>query len=250
MRFRPTLWPTLFTVPALILLLGLGTWQVERLQWKEGLIATRTTRSSGPPIALPADSADPASYEFSKTALAGRFLNDKEIYLAARSLNGNTGFHVVTPFLLDDGRAILIDRGWIPLDRKDPTTRAEGELAGRVSVDGLLRSSQKQSWLVPDNDPKMNVWFYVDVPAMAREAGLARVAPYFIEAGPAKNPGGYPIGGQSHIELPNNHLEYAITWYSFAVSLAVIYFLYHRNLAREEEARRRAGADGKPAREA
>ena len=250
MRFRPTLWPTLFTVPALILLLGLGTWQVERLQWKEGLIATRTTRSSGPPIALPADSADPESYEFSKTALAGRFLNDKEMYLAARSLNGNTGFHVVTPFLLDDGRAILIDRGWIPLDRKDPTTRAEGELAGRVSVDGLLRASQKQSWLVPDNDPKMNVWFYVDVPAMAREAGLARVEPYFIEAGPAKNPGGYPIGGQSHIELPNNHLEYAITWYSFAVSLAVIYFLYHRNLAREEEAKRRAGADGEPAGEA
>ncbi len=239
MPFRPTLWPTLFTVPALILLLGLGSWQVERLHWKEGLIATRTQRSSGPPIALPADNADPADYEFSKTRLSGHFLNDKEMYLAARSLNGNAGFHVVTPLVASDGSAILVDRGWIPLERKEPATRAKGELAGEVSIEGLLRGSQKQSWLVPDNDPQANVWFYVDVPAMARTAGLARVRPYFIEAGPAANPGGYPIGGQSHIELPNNHLQYALIWYSFAVSLAVIYVIYHRNLAREEEEKRR-----------
>jgi len=239
MPFRPTLWPTLFTVPALILLLGLGTWQVERLHWKEGLIATRTERSSGPPIALPAAAAQPADYEFSKTRASGHFLNDKEMYLAARSLNGNAGFHVVTPLVVSDGSAVLVDRGWIPLERKEPATRAEGELAGEVSIEGLLRGSQKQSWLVPDNDPQANVWFYVDVPAMARAVRLARVRPYFIEAGPAANPGGYPIGGQSHIELPNNHLQYALTWYSFAVSLAVIYVIYHRNLAREEEEKRR-----------
>ena len=250
MPFRPTLWPTLFTVPALILLIGLGSWQVERLHWKENLIATRTSRSSGPPIALPPDTALPASYEFSKTEVRGRFRNDKEMYLAARSLNGNTGFHVVTPLVLDDGGTILVDRGWIPLERKDPATRAAGELAGEVTVEGLLRGSQKQNWLVPDNDPKTNVWFYVDVPAMQQFAGLAGVPPYFIEAGPAANPGGYPIGGQSHIELPNNHLQYAFTWYSFAVSLAVIYVLYHRNLAREEEAKRRAAEQAKPATEA
>ncbi len=117
MPFRLTLWPTLFTVPALILLIGLGSWQVERLHWKENLIAMRTSRSSGPPIALPADAADPASYEFSKTDVRGRFRNDKEMDLAARSLNGNTGFHVVTPLALDGGGTILIDRGWIPLER-------------------------------------------------------------------------------------------------------------------------------------
>ena len=176
MPFRPTLWPTLFTVPALVLLLGLGSWQVERLHWKENLIAMRASRSSGPPIALPADTALPASYEFSKTDVRGHFRNDKEMYLAARSLNGNTGFHVVTPLVLDGGGTILVDRGWIPLERKDPATRAQGELAGEVTVEGLLRGSQKQSWLVPDNDPKANVWFYVDVPAMQRFAGLAEAA--------------------------------------------------------------------------
>lgn len=237
MRFRPTLWPTLFTVPTLILLIGLGSWQLERLAWKENLIAQRTTRSAAAPMALPADGADPAGYEFSKTRVAGRFRHDKEMFLAARSLNGNVGFHVVTPLIAADGGAVLIDRGWIPSDRKDPTTRLAGELEGSVTIEGLLRGSQQKHWLVPDNEPANNVWFYVDVPAMAAAAGLARARPYFIEAGPAANPGGYPIGGQSRIELPNNHLQYALIWYSFAVSLLVIYVLYHLKLERERQAK-------------
>ncbi len=238
MRFRPTLWPTLFTAPALIVLVGLGTWQVERLHWKEDLIAMREARSSAAPIALPGDDAGPASFEFSRARVVGRFMNDKEMLLAARSLNGNVGFHVVAPFVEEDGRAILVDRGWIPLELKEPKSREAGEIEGITTVEGLLRGSQMPSWLVPDNRPEEGVWFYVDVPAMAKWAGLARARPYFLEAGPAPNPGRYPIGGQSRIELPNNHLQYALTWYSFAVSLAVIYFLYHRRLAKEEAARK------------
>jgi len=233
LRFRPTLWPTLFTIPSLVILIGLGTWQVERLHWKENLIAERTTRSTGAPIPLPPESASPESYNFSKTRVSGEFRHDKEMYLAARSLNGNVGYHVVTPLRLDDGSAVLVDRGWIPIERKDPPTRQASESAGAVTLEGLLRGSQTQSWLVPDNEPQNEIWFYVDIPAMAKWAGLDRVRPYFIEAGPAPNAGGYPIGGQSPIDLPNNHLQYAITWYSFAVSLGVIYVIYHRNLAKE-----------------
>ena len=240
MAFRPTLWPTLFTVPALILLLGLGTWQLERLEWKEGLIATRTARSTGPEIALPADAAPAASYEWSRTRATGRLLNDKELYLAARSMNGNVGYRVVTPLLEADGSAVLIDRGWIPNERKDPGTRAAGELAGEVAIGGLLRGSQRQSWLVPDNEPQHNVWFYVDTAAMGAAAGLAHTHPYFIEADATPNPGGYPIGGQSNLELPNNHLQYAITWYCFALTLAVIYVLYHRKLEAERKAAAKA----------
>jgi len=236
MKFRPTLWPTVFTIPSLIVLLGLGTWQIQRLHWKEGLIAERTSRSTGAPIALPPDDAAAAGYDFTKTEVTGHFLNDKEMYLAARSLNDNVGYQIVTPFILSNGRAILINRGWVPDERKSPATRAAGELKGTVTVEGLLRGSQKHYWLVPDNEPNNNVWFYVDVPAMVKWAGLKDAhGSYYIEAGPAPNPGGLPIGGQSHIDLPNNHLQYALTWYSFAVSLSVIYFLYHRNLARDAE---------------
>ncbi|HYB10871.1 MAG TPA: SURF1 family protein [Alphaproteobacteria bacterium] len=235
-RFRPTFWPTVFTVPSLIILIGLGTWQLERLHWKENLIAERALRSTSAPIPLPAENALPDSYDFSKTQVRGEFRNDKEMYLAARSLNGNVGYHVVTPLRLDDGSTILVDRGWIPIERKDPSTRSTGEIAGTVTLEGLLRRGQKQNWLVPDNEPQNDIWFYVDIPAMAKWANLGGVRPYFVDAGPDPNPGGYPIGGQSPIDLPNNHLQYAITWYSFAVSLGVIYVIYHRNLAKERHA--------------
>lgn len=229
-RFRPTLKLTLWTIAALAMLLALGTWQVERLQWKLGLIAERTERVNAPVIAPPQvrSDADLAGVEFRHVTLTGHFLHDREMYLAARSLNDNLGFQVVTPFQGEDGVVTLVDRGWIPLDRKNPATRAEGQLQGTVTIDGLIRKPGRSSWFVPDNQTDQNVWFYVDIPPMAAHAGLANVRPYFVEAGKAPNPGGIPIGGQSRIELPNNHLSYAITWYSLAIALVVIYLIYHR----------------------
>ena len=227
-RFRPTLGPTLFTIPSLIILLALGTWQVHRLEWKLALIAERSERIGGPAIAAPPADSDIKEIEYRHVKLTGHFLHDQEMYLAARSLNGNVGYHVVTPFAGDDGVVTLIDRGWIPLDRKDPKSRADGQVTGDIAVDGLIRGTKHPGWFVPDNRPDENFWFFVDVPAMAAHAGLANVRPYFIEAGPAPNPGGSPIGGQTRTDLPNDHLQYAITWYSFAIALMVIYLIYHR----------------------
>lgn len=227
-RFRPRLGPTLMTVPALIVLLALGTWQLERLEWKEGLIAERTSRAAAPAIAPPGADADVRGLEFRPVRLSGRFLNDQEMFLAARSMNGNVGYHVVTPFLLENGAAVLVDRGWIPLDRKDPSTRSEGEIEGGTEVVGLIREGGRKGWFTPDNRPAENFWFYVDVPPMAAHAGLAQSLPYFVEAGPKENPGGLPIGGQTRLKLRNDHLQYAVTWYLLALALVVIYLIYHR----------------------
>jgi len=227
-RFRPTLRRTIFVVPAVIALFALGTWQVERLQWKTGLIHDRETRVAAPAIAPPATAEDMAAIEFRRVALTGHFLNDREMYLAARSLRGNVGYHVVTPFVGEDNVVTLVDRGWVPLDRKEPKSREAGEIEGTTTVEGLIRKPGKPGWFVPDNLPDKNFWFFVDIPAMAGHAGLARVRPYFVEAGPAPNPGGLPIGGQSHIELPNNHLSYVIIWYSLALALVIIFLIYHR----------------------
>jgi len=226
-QFRARIFSSFLIFLALLALLGLGSWQVQRLQWKTALIAERQERMSAPAIAPPGADADPGEFTFRHVKLSGHFLHDKEMYLAARSLNGNLGYHVVTPFAGADGTATLVDRGWIPLDRKDPASRAAGEVAGTVTVEGLIRASQRGHWFLPDNQPAKNFWFYVDVPAMARHAGLAKVRPYFVEAGPEANPGGFPIGGQSRTELPNNHLSYAITWYALALALVVIYLVYH-----------------------
>jgi len=234
---KPLFWPTLMTLPAVLGALVLGSWQVQRLTWKNALIAERQAQRDAPPLAkLPAP-FDRAHDEFRKVRVTGRFLHDKEIYLAARSFRGNPGYHVITPLALAGGGTVLVNRGWIPLERKAPDTRKPGQAEGTVAVEGYLRVPPGQGWFVPDNEPAKNFWFYVDIPAMARHAGLADVKPYVLEAGPAENLGGYPVGGITQFDLPNDHLQYAITWYAMAIIGIVIYLLYHRRRAREAGAR-------------
>lgn len=237
---RPLLWPTLITLPAVLGALALGTWQVQRLHWKNDLIAERQARRDAPPLAgLPA-TFNAAEHEFRKVRIEGRFLHAKELYLAARSERGNAGYHVITPLALEGGGTILVNRGWIPLERKSPETRQPGQVEGKTAVEGYLRVPPPRGWFVPDNEPDRNFWFYVDVPAMARKMQLADAKPYILEAGPAETLGGYPRGGITRFELPNDHLQYAITWYAMAIIGTVIFVLYHRKRAREIAAARTA----------
>jgi len=234
MPFRPTLWPTLFTIPALILLLGLGTWQVQRLFEKEAMIAERESRISAAPVELPSPGAAApealAPLEFRRAVASGEFLHDKELFVAARTMRGNVGYQIVTPLRLASGGMLLVNRGWVPAAQKNPAKRAEGQVKGPVTVEGAIRLAGHQNWLQHDNEPQNNVWFWFDLHAMADQAGIpaAELVPVFVEAGPAPNPGGIPIGGQTKVALPNDHLQYAMTWYILAVALAVIYVLYHR----------------------
>lgn len=241
MKFRPTFWPTVFTVPAVLLMLGLSVWQIERLQWKEALIAERSQRTSAPAIALPGaeplSAADLAGLEYRHVHAQGQFANDKEIFLGARTFEGSAGYHVITPFRLADGRVVLVDRGWIPLDRKEAAKRSAGEIEGATGLDGVIRLQGRQTWFVPDNRPDLDFFFWIDLPVMAKLAGLPGTETrYYVEAGPAKNPGGFPVGGQTRIDLPNDHLQYAITWFCLAIALVVIYVLYHRQLAQQAAA--------------
>lgn len=238
-RFRPTFWATVFTVPALIILLGLGTWQVQRLGWKEEQIAIRHERSQPPGIELPQRFPDPEALEFTRVRMTGEFLHDQEFYLGSRTESGRVGIAVVTPFRLDDGRTVLVNRGWVPEDRRDPATRAEGQIAGEVTIEGLLRTDGWKGFdfVKPPNKPEERFYFWLDLPVMDDYVDQPIVTQMYVDAVASDVPGGLPIGGQTRIQLKNDHLEYAITWYSFAVILAVIYFLFHYR--REDE-----GADG------
>ncbi|HXV25304.1 MAG TPA: SURF1 family protein [Alphaproteobacteria bacterium] len=228
--FRPRLWPTLLTVPALLVLLGLGTWQVQRLHWKEALIAERQAGLAAPATDWTEATEGPGELLWHRVSAEGRFLHDSELLLAARSMNGNPGYHIVTPFELGNGSVLLIDRGWVPLERKEPQARAEGQVEGTRTISGILRPGHRPSWLTPDNQPERNFWFWMDLPAMAGSADLEQraVTEAYLEADAAPNPGGFPIGGQTRTDLPNDHLQYAITWYALALALSVIYILYHR----------------------
>jgi surfeit locus 1 family protein len=236
LRFRPTLWPTLISVPAFIVLIGLCIWQVQRMHWKEELIAARESRVAAEPVALPAPSSRPGdvdSMEFRRVRLEGIFLHDKEMFLGARSLNGNAGYQVLTPFVLSGDGIVLVNRGWIPVERKPPNSRPEGQVTGTQTLDGIVRLAHGKAWMQPDNEPDRNMWFYVDLPAMAAASAVDLRTDLYVDAGPAENPGKYPVGGQTRIELPNDHLQYAITWGLLAAALAVIYVLYHLKLERE-----------------
>ena len=229
---RPLFWPTVMTLPAVLVALALGTWQVQRLEWKNGIIAERQARREAPPLAGLPERFDQAQHEFRKVRVTGRFLHDKEIYLAARSYRGNAGYHVITPLAVFPGH-VLVDRGWIPLDRKSPETRKTGNVEGEVTVEGYLRAETGPGWFTPKNEPEKNFWFFVDIAAMAKAHGIGKVERFYIETGPAENPGGFPIGGITRFEIPNDHLQYAITWYAMALIGIVIYLLYHRRRARE-----------------
>jgi surfeit locus 1 family protein len=234
LRFRPTLWPTLITVPAVLVMIGLCIWQVQRLHWKEALIAERASRAAQE-IALPPVGGDLSGAEFHRVRLQGTFQHDKELFLGARSRNGNPGYQIVTPFALADGQSILVNRGWVPVERKPAQYRAEGQVAGVVAVDGVLRLPHERAFMQPDNEPQNNMWFYVDLPAMAAASGAAVRTDLYVDAGSAENPGGFPIGGQTRIEMPNDHLQYALTWGLLAAALLVIYVLYHLKLERERQ---------------
>jgi surfeit locus 1 family protein len=228
--FRPRLGPTLFTVPAVLILLGLGVWQVERLHWKEGLIARRDAAVAALPVAPPRTFAEASGLEFRPIAAEGVFDNDRELFLAASSDSGAAGYQIITPLKLADGRLLFVNRGFIPLELKDRAKRERGELSGPQRVAGLLRLPPpvKPSFFLPDNRPDLNLWFWVDLPAMARQDAVADPVPYYIDADKTSNPGGWPKGGITRLDLPNDHLQYAITWFALAIALVVIYVLYHR----------------------
>jgi surfeit locus 1 family protein len=230
-RLRPLLWPTLVSLPILVLCLGLGSWQMERREWKRDILDRIAANQSAVPIDLDALlKADPLRREYGKVSVTGTLLNDKEFHLAARSRKDEVGIQIVTPLLTDRGQIVLFDRGWVPSAKKEAASRPQSLLAGPVQLVGVVRRAQVQRQFAPDNVPDKNVWFHVDVPLMRRMAGGTPdpvLDTFFLEADATPNPGGLPLGGQTWLAIPNDHLQYAITWFLIGLSLVGVYLGYH-----------------------
>ncbi|NML74508.1 SURF1 family protein [Rhizobium sp. S-51] len=208
------------------ILLSLGTWQVKRLQWKEALIADIDERRHAAPldlVGLEALAAKGGDVDYRAAEAKGTYLHDKERHFLA-TFRGRAGFYVYTPLQLADGGYLFVNRGFVPYELKDPLKRPEGQLQGEQTVEGLARArlAEKPSSLVPDNDEVKNIFYWKDLDRMAASTGLPldKVLPFFLDADATPVPGGMPQGGVTEIDLPNSHLQYAITWYGLALALA------------------------------
>ncbi len=221
---------------ALAILLGLGTWQVKRLYWKEALIADIEERRSASPVPLSdieAIAKSGGDIEYRTVSLSGTFDHARERHFFATH-QGQTGYYIYTPLTLADGRILFVNRGFVPFEMKEPAKRPNGQVAGEVTITGLSRAPlvAKPSSLLPDNDIAKNIFYWKNLAAMASSADIPpdRLVHLFVDADTAPNPGGWPQGGVTLIDLPNNHLQYAITWYGLAAALVIVAgFAYFRN---------------------
>lgn len=214
---------------------ALGAWQVQRLFWKLDLIARVDARLHAQPVPAPPPALwagfDGKDEEYRRVTAEGTYVHDEEVLVQAVTDLG-AGFWVVTPLRQADGTAILVNRGFVPADRRDASSRAEGEVPGIVRVTGLLRLTEPGGAFLRANDPGAGRWYSRDVDAIAAAAHLSSVAPYFIDADATANPGGLPIGGLTVVRFRNSHLVYALTWFAMAaLSVAAAVFLLRQRRA-------------------
>ena len=229
---RGLLLPGLLATVGFAILIGLGFWQLERRIWKEQLIARVETRTRAPvqPIAVEADwlKLDAVRDEYWVVTASGTFRHDREalvhtVLSEPRGRFSGVGYWVLTPLELANGAIVIVNRGFVSADHRNPTTRRAGQVEGPVKVTGLLRMPEAPNSFTPNNDPARGEWFVRDPQAIAAAFGLERVAPFMIDADAAPNPGGLPQGGETRLRFPNNHLGYALTWFGLAAALAGVF---------------------------
>lgn len=225
--------PALMTLAGLAVLVGLGVWQLERKQWKDGLIADveRGLRETPAPLDDPPGLWRAlAQHEYRPVTATGTFRHKDERHVFAVE-DGVAGWHIMTPLDMAKGLTVIVNRGFVPEELKDPATRKAGEIEGEVTVTGLVRQPGHATWFTPAEDRARNIWYWRDLDGMIAsfgpDAGQRRYVSFFIDAkAEPANPGGWPKGGITHLDIPNRHLEYAITWFGLAAALMAVFSVY------------------------
>ena len=226
---------TLMTLAGLVILIGLGVWQLDRKVWKENLITRLNTRLGRAPEDLPPRASwaqlREDKEEFRRVVFPAEFLDGEEalVYTAGSPLRPDVkgpGYWVFAPARLAGGSIILVNRGFVPADRKDPGTRTEGAPHGIVDIVGVLRWPETRNSFTPADDPKNNVWFLRDSNSIAKFKTWLTAAPFYIDQEGPVPPGALPKPGKLEVRLPDNHLQYAITWFGLALALAGVFIVW------------------------
>ena len=234
-RVRILLAPTLATLLMAAFLIGLGIWQIQRLAWKEGLIREIDERTTAAPVPLSPRSAwadlRPADYAYRHVVVTGTFDHGLESHVfrplgEARGPAHGVGDLVLTPLRLDGGGTVIVNRGFVPIETLDPAMRPDGQVQGRVAITGLMREPEPRNLFTPNDDPVHNQWFTRDPVAMAAFLHLDDAAPFTIDQDVSPIPGGLPQGGETVLDIPNNHLSYALTWFGLAAGLLGVFAVF------------------------
>jgi surfeit locus 1 family protein len=210
-------------------LIGLGTWQVKRLAWKEGLIAEIETRMAGAPEPLASIEqrfGETKDVDYFPVAVTGTVMNGGEQYFLSTH-DGQSGWNVYAPLQLADGRMLMLNRGFVPYELRDPAKRPGSLPEGVQTITGLARNplNGKPSSIVPDNDAKSNTWYWKDLNGMAANAAVSadRLLPFFVDDWSEGRSEALPVTRTTIVSLPNSHLQYAVTWYGLAAALAGVW---------------------------
>jgi surfeit locus 1 family protein len=222
------LWLSLLAIAGVALCCGLGVWQLDRLAQRQVRNATIDARMALPPLPLGAAPADPDALDYRHVEARGVYDPEQEIVLRTRALDGAPGVHVITPLRLSGSdAAVLIDRGWLPMELSAPVARRPYAEPGELVVQGIARRSQAdeggpaEAPLLP-GQTRRDAWFRVDIAQIERQAGY-RLLPVFIEQQPAPRDPALPRRTTTTDTGPGPHLSYAIQWFSFAGILLMGY---------------------------
>jgi len=228
-RFQPRFWPTVIMLTMMAMVIGLGTWQLHRRVWKTELLATIAERMNGAVAPLPAAIDNPPDWIFRRVTVAGRFDTDHVFWLYGRTYDGKAGVHLLVPLIREQGDAILVDRGFVPFEHGSQLAPFEPALPDSETIDGIVRQPETGGLFMPSSRPEANVWYGVDIGAMSAAVGRT-LAPVYIAARASEGATGWPAatGGTEGTGIRNEHLNYAIFWYSMAVVLAAIYVISSR----------------------
>lgn len=231
--------PSLVTLIAFAVLIALGTWQLQRKAWKEELIGTLTQRFAAAPVDLP----PPAQWtslrqdrdEFTRVKFRAEYLPGKEalVWATGSGLRDDVkgpGVFVFTPARLAAGETVAVNRGYVADQQPTGATKRPAPASGPVEITGILRWPEPKGWeLTAAYDKGAQLWFVRDQRAMAQEYGWRHVAPFYIERESQTPADGLPPPGPLKPNLPNNHLQYAVTWYGLALVLLAVFGFWVRS---------------------
>jgi surfeit locus 1 family protein len=239
-KWRRLLWQAAAVGLVFLLLVGLGFWQLQRLAWKEALIERIETRAQLAPLDLPPRTAWPTlasdDYDFRHVRMSGRFDPIREALLFSSSPAGfrpEPGYFVLAPFELEEGGVVLVNRGFIAASEAHNSARRSWP-EGRQTIIGLMRAPQSRNLFTPADDPERGVWYTSDPQKIAESQGIAGAAPFTVvldpsEQGASEAAGGLPRPVASGVDIVNNHLSYAVTWFGLAAALIVVFLAYARS---------------------